>query len=88
MKFSVFLKEKGIPEDVFFRMCFNYTLKQEPAMMALIEKMQKELKVYSRKERTILQEEEVEKQINESLFLDECDIENIFDLLEEEYPKL
>jgi len=50
--------------------------------------MQKELKFYSRKERIVLQEEEVEKKVNENLFLDKCDIENIFDILEEDYPKL
>ena len=88
VKFSVFLKEKGISEEVFFRMCFNYVLKQESAMIGLIEKMQKELKFYSRKERIVLQEEEVEKKVNENLFLDKCDIENIFDILEEDYPKL
>ena len=82
------LQYDGLKMAKFLRECVTFYLTKDPLMMELIDKMKGVAKV-SIKQTNIVKNERKETNIISNEFaLNENEVENIFDMLEEEYPEL
>jgi len=84
------LQYEGLKMSKFLRECVSLFLSKDPDMMVLIDKMKGITKppISKRDINTVRQERKEEKAVEVAFALDENEVENIFDLIEEEHPDI
>ena len=82
------LQYDGLKMAKFLRECVTFYLNKDPTMMELIDKMKGIAKVPTEQIKTAKVERKQAAKTVEQFALNENEIENIFDILEEEHPEL
>ena len=78
----------GLGQGDFFRLVIASVLENDENMLELIEKFKEQKNVSKAKRAIVTKARTRAKNIKSQFKLDEDDIENIFDILEKEYPEL
>jgi len=83
------LKNEGINQSQFFRAMITGYLSNDAGINDFLDKYKEKENIQSPSRRAILSKENASENLTAKLFgLDDNDIENIFDLIEEEHPDL
>jgi len=82
------LQYDGLNMAKFLRQCVTFYLEKNVLMMELIDQMKKSSRVSVDKIKIAKQERKESAQVTSDFALNDNEIENIFDMLEEEYPEL
>ena len=83
------LKNEGINQSQFFRAMITGYLSNDVGINDFLDRYKEQQNIQSTSRRNILNSENASENLTAKLFgLDDNDIENIFDLIEEEHPDL
>ncbi len=83
------LKNEGMNQSQFFRAMITGYLTNDAGINSFLDKYKEIENIQSTSRRNLLNKENADENLTAKLFgLDENDIENIFDLIEEEHPDL
>lgn len=78
----------GLGQGEFFRSIIASVLEDDENMLELIDKFKEQKSISKTKRAVVTKARNRAKNIKKQFKLDEDDIENIFDILEKEYPEL
>lgn len=88
-RFLVRLRHDGLNQSKFFRMMITGYLKQDDRITDYIDTCKDEAQIHSKaKRRKSKKLADTGKQITKDFALSEDEVDNIFDLLEQEHPEL
>ena len=83
------LKNEGMTQSQFFRAMITGYLNNEENIVEFLDSYKEKNQIQSRSRRKILQKENLKENKTKDIYgLDKKDIENIFDIIEEEHPDL
>ena len=87
--FRIQLHFDGLRQGEFFRGLVIGYLERDPDLMQFIEKLKECVDRYSKTRRKAIKKSDANRKENSKIFaLDKEDVENIFDLLEKDFPEL
>tara|TARA_R110002110_G_scaffold151332_5_gene343467 strand:+ start:323 stop:649 length:327 start_codon:yes stop_codon:yes gene_type:complete len=87
--FRIKLKNEGMNQSQFFRAMITGYLNNDASINEFLDSYKKSQNIQSKSRRNILKREnEKENQVKDTYGLSENEIENIFDIIEEEHPDL
>ena len=84
-KFILRLKHDGFTQSSFFRLIINAYIQENETLLRFIEEINPQSRQRKKKSRKL---REIGKQTMSDLALNDGEIDNIFDILEQEFPDL